>query len=359
MTDLLPQNVSGTWETVQYHPIIATVYPMFKTLNWDGCFFGLNIQDLSDIDWPLSNFDKFVISFHTEYLKHDKLFELFDQNPNKKFLLLCDQLPKSFWPPNVTMLQWLTYPHQLDTIVKHYGVADITQVVPTKKISSLSHRNDLHKEAITAFLVEEFELADVLVSCHNKSLAPLYYQSQNFFIPEPIKKYISGKQLPPRLIDAAEFCGSSPIGNSDWRHCAYLETAINLTNESVFNSRALVNGIPTSLPTPYLTEKTWKPLLAGQAFIPIGQTNTLTELTRLGFQFEYEFDISFDSELHDFDRLAKIFNLLQTLKNYTPNELRNMTVNSCKHNLDHIQSGKLHAVCNSINECAIDRIASW
>ena len=149
------------------------------------------------------------------------------------------------------------------------------------------------------------------------------------------------------------------MANGNWQHAAYLDCAINLTNESVFNTYTQLNGKSTFLPWPYLTEKTWKPLLAGRPFVPVGQTNTLTSLKNLGLKFDYQMDLSFDLIRQDFDRIINIYKLLEYLKNLTAIEIYNQTIQSCMYNLNHIKSGNFRTACDQVNDQSFEEISKW
>jgi hypothetical protein len=357
MNDFIYQNVTGDWESIKKHPIIE-VYPEFNLLSWKDCYFALNIQRLHEILIPINQYKKIIISYHTEYFEHEPLWDFFNQHPDVEFLFLCDQISDNIWPDNVTTVQWLSWGYQFDVAVQHFGIAD-TSRIPNKKISSLSSRHEFHKAAITAFLIEKFSDDDLILSWRNIIFGDLYYKTDDFFIPDTIKKYLEGKfnSLQSIKLDSFE---NNPINNVNWHHPAYLDVAVNFTNESIFNSEAIINNQLINLPTPYLTEKTWKPLLAGCAFIPVGQCNTLSSLIDVGFIFDYDMDLSFDQCVADFDRIVKIYNAAELLSTLSPEEIYKKTCRSNNYNLEHIRTGKLKTACNYKNAQVFEeKISKW
>ena len=142
------------------------------------------------------------------------------------------------------------------------------------------------------------------------------------------------------------------MNNGQWSNPAYLNCEFNLTNESIYNTE-FNNSIYT---TPYLTEKTWKPLLAKQPFLPVGQANTLSFLTALGMKFDYGFDLGYDSIQEDFTRLENLFKLLDELKNI--NDFT-QAHNSAEYNLEMIISGEFNKNCVKNNMLQLKKIKEW
>lgn len=354
MQDFIDQNIVGTWKDIKDSQIVKYVYPEFENLDWNLCYFALNVQRLDQIKIPTDCYKKIVISFHTEYFEHQTLWDFFNKNLDCDFLFLHDQVGENIWPANVTAISWNTWGHQLNVAIQHFGINNFPKL-PTKKVSSLSNRHEFHKAAITAYLLHEFNDADCVVSWRDWRVGDLYYLKENFFIPDAIKKYL---QHPIQHMELDQF-ENSPVSNVNWQHSAYLDAAINLTNESVFNSQAMINDCAVNLPTPYLTEKTWKPLLAGRPFIPVGQVNTLKSLQALGLMFDYGLDLSFDQCRGDFDRIGRIYQILDNVNTRSADEIFQLSYQSCLHNLDHIVSGKFNKNCQLSNELSMEQISLW
>lgn len=356
MIDYLHRDVYGTWEQIKHHPIVSTTYPGFKKLNFLDTFFALNIQRHNPNKIPTDKFKKFVISYHTEYFDHSLMREFFKDNPNCSFIFINDSIVQNFWPSNVTTLRWVTWGQQLKVAVKHHSISTGLPE-PKYKLSSLSNRHEFHKAAITAFLLERCNASDMILSWNNWCPDEPYYKS-GMYIPKSIQHYLNGKFKTVDAIKLDKF-KNLPLPNGNWQHPAYIDCAINITNESVFNSQAEVDNNCVDLPAPYLTEKTWKPLLASRPFIPVGQVNTLRALEELGFIFNYGLDLSFDSTIPDFERITKIYKCLEQIIETDVSKLYSQTKDSTTHNLEHIRSGNFNSQCNIANQETLEKISNW
>lgn len=90
----------------------------------------------------------------------------------------------------------------------------------------------------------------------------------------------------------------------------------------------------------FLSEKTWKPMIAKQIFITIGPRYTLKYLKEIGFKtFSDYIDESYD-ELDESKRLVAAVDALDTaMKKYTIQELNNLTKDIREYNFNLIKDG--------------------
>jgi hypothetical protein len=140
-----------------------------------------------------------------------------------------------------------------------------------------------------------------------------------------------------------------PMQNSDCNHPAYQNCAFNVTNESFHYSLSAMDGVEFIYPGPYFTEKTWKPLLAGNGIICAGQWQSYISLQELGFRFDYGIDLSYDSIKEDLDRMCALIDVLSTVADLDAVQLEQMSKESGLHNQDHVLSGGLSNICQSKN----------
>lgn len=138
---------------------------------------------------------------------------------------------------------------------------------------------------------------------------------------------------------------------------AYQNSALHFTNESFHYSymqedRAYIH------PGPFLTEKTFKCLAGGTGFVPVGQFETYKTLSKLGCEFNYKFDMSWDNDSGNLSRLESIMKLIDFLEPYDAMDIFNMTKESSKHNRNHVLSGKFSENCQKVNYTTIDTIIS-
>ena len=108
-----------------------------------------------------------------------------------------------------------------------------------------------------------------------------------------------------------------------------------------------------------MTEKTWKPLLAGRPFIPVGQKNTVQSFEQLGLTFDWGLDLNFDQIIGDFDRMLGIYQCLKQLATFTPAAMVERSKASCEHNLEWIRSGNFRRSCSQANLAQVEKISKW
>jgi hypothetical protein len=359
MIDYLPTDVCGPWKDVNSNNIFQTVYQQFKFLQWEQIYFVLNVQDITRISIP-KNYKNILISFHTEFYQYDKLINFFNSHADCDFLLISDgDANGNIWPDHVTYCSWVTWHQQLSMVVDRYGYNQEKRS-PTKRLSALSRRNEFGRAAIVAYLINEYDLTDCIVSWHNidYGISPWYFDA-SANVPDRIWQYLSSEkfsQLTNLFADGPLVLPNLPVINGNWKKTAYLDAVLNLTNESVYGTLFNQGKCYT---TPYLTEKTWKPLIARQPFLPIGQGNTLTHLSKLGMNFDYGFSLDYDQCKHDFDRMIKIYDLLEHIKNIDSDSLLNNSQPSADHNLEIIINGEFSKKCQEHNDANFDLVTEW
>lgn len=336
----------GTKEVVTHK-----LYQPLHELDLGTVYFLLNIQDIKIVKVP-QRYTHAIVSFHTEYYNYFDLIEFFKKYPEINFLLLSDGELSNIWPDNVTYVQWISYGYQLGLFNDLHGHSQ-EQHVKTQLFSSLSFREEFHKSAITAYLINEYP--DSILSWHGWKDKDCYWQQEGYCSSSIITEYLSSQaftNIGTVALDSFNLNINDPISNGEWRNPAYLNCEFNLTNESIYNTQ-FNDGIYT---TPYLTEKTWKPLMAKQPFLPVGQVNTLSFLTKLGMKFEYGFDLGYDSIQDDFTRMEKLFELLDELKHV--NDFTKAR-DSAGYNLEMIVSGEFNKNCIASNNAQLEKINEW
>ena len=133
----------------------------------------------------------------------------------------------------------------------------------------------------------------------------------------------------------------------------YQDVAININNETMWHTYH--NG--HTIPGPWITEKTYKCLIAGTAFLSNGQHSHYEQLKQLGFQFDYgDIDLSYDRIVPELDRMVAFANELEKICYMDKQEIFDMTYDSCMHNIEHIQSKKIDSITEAINLETIEKI---
>ena len=370
--DLLDTDVYGTQDEVKQYSIFHTLYRDLYNIDFRNTFFALNLNETNHKKILNHDYKKIVISYHIEHIHYQPLYDIFNNNKDRQFLLLSNfssfYLPNDiaehdFWPDNVTALQWISWGEQLKTAEKISGIAEKPRV-PTKKLSSFTNRHEYHKAAVTAFIFKKFKKDETLVSWHGwQATEKVYYLEEYYNIDNEIKKYIFDpdfKNIKKLKVDNFSLLDNQPDQNIKWKHEAYLNCAVNVTNESTFQSIGKLNtGKIVTIPGPYITEKTIKPLLAGTAFLSVGQPFLLEKFNEMGLCTDFGFSSDYDKEPYEDERILKIYNTLKEIHNTPTQEIYENSYAAINHNLKHIKSGRFLENCKKYNAKNINTIINW
>lgn len=161
------------------------------------------------------------------------------------------------------------------------------------------------------------------------------------------------KNFMQHWVDKKIFLDNDDKIEGSYNNPAYQNSALNFTQESYHYSYMTTNGKHYIEPGPFLTEKTWKCILSKTAFIPVGQYQTYTWLQQMGMEFNYgSLDLSFDQDPGNLSRLEKIVDLIESLDQWSAQELFDMTRDSCEHNYEHVVNGNFWKHCEEYNQPA-------
>lgn len=352
--DYIPESVYGFYGSINKHPIFETAcYGLLSSeINLSEVYLLLNVQDIKTLPRLPKIIKKCLISFHTEFYKINDLLDFFNKNSSVDFLLLSDGAQHSnIWPQNVSYCRWISWGDQIEKSKSLYGVQKKYKN-KNLKISSLSFRTTLHRAVITGYVLANYPHEEIKISWFGMYNTALDYDA----LPTNLKqwtKFIPAHQV---SIDKFDVSDNFPLLNGNWHNLAHTDCVFNLTNESIFDNYCSDDQLVT---VPYLTEKTWKPLLAGQALIPVGHSNTVSSLSQLGLKFDYDLDFTFDSTLQDFDRLEQIIKIIQEINETSVEQLNLIVKDSVQHNLDLLNSKEFLKNCIDLNIKELDNIAQW
>ena len=271
--------------------------------------------------------------------------------------------PGDFFDPvaSVHWLPWLDWHYSFQAMLHNFSPVVTKQL--TKKISSLVRISKPNK-MIAVAAVKKYHSHDSIVSLNENLHWHTYLNNSrtghsNFdALLKEVDTYAGECQI---IDDVAKYLGNNDtllqIKLNDFHHSAYQCCAINVTNESFYNSDGWdTNGRSFTYPGPFLTEKTLKCLLGETAFIANGQFQTYSTLRSLGFEFDYSLDLSYDNIKPDLDRLIAIFGLIQSLQSMDTMEIFENTRTSCLHNKEHVLSGKFYSISEKINQETVQYI---
>lgn len=312
-------------------------------------FLGLNLQ-WPKFDLPTS-YHKFVLSFHCEYIDWLWVIDQAKKIYPKQVILITDFniTVDNICPDNIIFIRWITIHKQLDTMRRSWGVNHHPQI-PAYKISSLSNRISQYKNFVTAYLLDNFPHDDMILTHHARLM-----KSQDMH--DHPAGYVHLDQLNLSRLSMAvlvnfndNYVPTSWVQNGNWQTVPYLNALVNFTNESFHYSKTEIHGHETVWPGPYITEKTFKPLLAARPFICVGQFNSYNFLRELGFRVDFGFDLTFDQDWGDLTRIRGVFDCIDYIRNTSVKDLYDASIEAVKHNSNWIARNKLYDKCESLNE---------
>ena len=269
--------------------------------------------------------------------------------------------PGDFFDPvtSVHWLPWVDWHYNLQSMLHNFSPVVTKQL--TKKISSLVRISKPNK-MIALAAVNKYHSHDSIASLNENLHWRTYLDNGRTGHPnfDTLLKEVDIHAGKCQYIDdVSDYRDGNTlhIKLNDFHHPAYQCCAINVTNESFYNSDGwTADGRCFTYPGPFLTEKTLKCLLGETAFIANGQFQTYSTLRSLGFEFEYGLDLSYDNIKPDLDRLIAMFELIQSLQAVDTMEIFENTRTSCLHNKEHVLSGKFYSISEKINQDTVQYI---
>lgn len=358
MLDFLKVGTSLNLSKVQIDDLLKSIYGQEFDADPE-IFLGINLQ------WPKfelpANYQRYFISFHTEYMDIPWILEQARRVYPAPILLVTDyDIEKNpVWTENITVIKYITLHKQLDRAIKDIGMA--TEIkTPKYKISSLSYRITQYKKFVTAYLLQHFDHNNMILTYHN-SIGKL---DDHHGYPDgyPYLDQLGLASLAKTLInfeDDTESINISPVLNASWQIAPFLDGWINLTNESWHYSRTILDDQNFYYPGPYLTEKTFKPLLAGRPFLAVGQCNTYKTLKDLGLSVDFGFDISYDTDSGDLTRIKGIFSAIDYIQNTNLDQLFQSGIDAVRYNLNYIKNNDLFVHCEDLNTESVKKIKNF
>jgi hypothetical protein len=294
----------------------------------------------------------YVLSFHYEPFDTEWLEQQF-KLINAPIIILNDGEFYNFpVPDNVKIYNYYSWQQHIDQIIEWFPTRYPRQV--THKISGLCNRITQSKLIVFTALLEYLGEAECLVKLSE------WLEEKNVHYRKP-----SGIQLLDELSATfyEKYLGKTykvdefnnthdniqSINSNPW-NTFYLNSALHFTNES-YHYSLMSNGTENMIrPGPHMTEKTFKCLIAGTPFIPVGQFRTYANLAKLGLEFNYGIDLSWDEDPGNLSRLVGIVNMIRSLADYTKEDLVDMTQASTDHNTDMIWSGEFQRRARAHND---------
>ena len=304
-------------------------------------------------DLPLGH-DLYIISFHLEPLDIDWLL-LQSGRVHAPIIVLSDYEQEDFpWPDHVHHFQYYHWHNQIDKI-KHWFPTPIPKNIGYKA-STFCNRITQSKLWIFTALAEYvgvdhclLKLDDWLEEKNVHGRKNTGHKELDDLADVFWKKYWGQRYKIDSFDNTRQ--NHQSFTSDPWSK-AYRESAINFTNESFHYSQMNDHIIPG----PFLTEKTLKCLVGGTAFIAVGQYNTYASLEKLGLEFQYGLDLSWDRDPGNLTRMKSIVDLIQHISKYTAKELFEITAKSTEHNKSMVWSGEFGQRCQTHNDVIANKI---
>jgi hypothetical protein len=320
-------------------------------------YFNLGWPNQTVISECPMGYDTYVINFQFEYADFEWIKDFCLKVYPSNVLLISPYNTCKYQCQNLKLLEYQGWPMVLSWYQKEYGCADVTFDNKTKKISSLSNRTSQFRTYVSAYLYQNWNQEDYIMSWHNKldQLEYLYLLNHTGNLKvDNVIDFIKNSFLDIKIIPGKKFV-NSPLANLDYNWPAYTDCLINASNESVHNSFQTINDKDYIMPGPYLTEKTMKCLLSRTALLPVGQYKTYEYLQSLGFHFDYPWDVDFDNIPGNISRIEKILDTLKQINELNFDYIKQKIKYSCDHNREHIISGKFLSLTSAKNAYHIDQ----
>lgn len=256
--------------------------------------------------------------------------------------------------PNVHFIPTIEWHYQLANMIKIYGVKINKNI--KHKVSALCHRATQSKIIVLSALVQHVGLENCLVSLHHVEDKNIHYwqKTNNPVIDQHTQYFLENFQGTNILID--QFQNKDIMQVFNFHHAAYLDSAININNESFHYSYMVHNNKELICPGPFITDKTLKCLLGETAFINNAQFDTYATLTSLGFKFDYGLNLEYDNDSGNISRMINMLDVITTLSKVSTQDLYEQTRDSCVYNKEYVISGDFYRTAEAVNQRGVETI---
>lgn len=341
---------------------------MLVPLPWEG-----KVKDISDhrmnwlkglgsnvycalwLRWPKydlpKGYDTYIVSFHLEAVDVEWVKRQSSIIESTIIVLSDSNYYDCVFPSNVHCYTYYWWHYQLKQLQEWFPNPVSKNI--KYKFSNICNRITQSKLLVTTVLLEHAR-EDSLIKLNTwegkdsrlKSPNPRLEELRELFYSKYFGTIID-------LEDSKQFQNVQSYSANPWTP-VHQDSAVHLTNESFHYSYM---GDYT-YPGPFITEKTLKCLAGATGFIAVGQYDTYNTLNKLGFEFDYGFDTSYDQDPGNLTRLEKTVNILVEMCKLDKYELFELTKNSSNHNQEHIYSDKFYTKCKGYNDQVTHKILS-
>lgn len=313
-------------------------------------------------DWPGNfqipdNADTYVFSWHLENWDNFWL-DAFCKNHPEQQIVVIGEFAEVAQHKNLKTLVYHCWHLYVPYLIEIFGKKHKFITEKHYRLSSLCNKPSYYKSLVTAFLLKNYHPRKDLLLSWNANLHGEYCNSLNYLsVPIPgcddlnnLMQYYHNTDMINRKILIDEFI-DNPWHHCNFDHPAFGDSLINLTNET-FAQSVIIEG--RKMPGPYLSEKTWKALLSGAAFIPVGQDKTYDYFKQLGFRVDYPWPKDFDQEPGDIDRTRKLLNTIDWVFSDACQENEKKILEISQYNYEYIRSQEFVQTISKKNQEALN-----
>ena len=277
-----------------------------------------------------------IISTFFESPRYNAVANAAKLNPDTQFIYLADvNNYDHVYPDNVTFFKYRHWHLPLMHVLNNIGLSQIPNVKSKKiykKFSSLSYYRRQFRAIVTLSLLK-YAANDSIISWHN-----LTNHSCHDELIKSLKSDVSFDDLDWEVLNYKHTIDNYTVDKNyyksnilDFLNPQYQNCLINFSNETDNFGLYWIDDVRYNRPGPFLTEKTWKPLIAGNVLMSTGQPGTYDFLKNdYNIPINYSIDTSFDNILGDFDRIRHIKNLIESLSKIKLSDLIDQNIDNCE-----------------------------
>lgn len=278
-----------------------------------------------------------IVSTFIEAPRDEQLVKLATIHPTVHFICLADVEFYNYpMPSNITFFKYRHFHNLLKVFLQNNTANAIIPVKSKniiKKFSSLSYFNKQIRALVTACLLK-YAKDDSFISWHNKT-----WSAEHDYLINTIRYNTRYSELSWNLLDSKYFVDEyNSADNTDIKNIAtgalnniYQTSLINFSNETTNYGLYQSDNVSYIRPGPFLTEKTWNPLLAGNILFSTAAPYVYQYLINdYKIPINYSIGLEFDYIPGDLDRFDDICKKIQELVNIPISNLIDQNIDNCE-----------------------------
>ena len=343
----IPLRVNSSLQHLKITEELLYWYPWIADLKNKNIWLALAQQwklDGSYPDIPPPGYDYYIVT--GDSLMFGFAEKISEQTKGKIIQLSGPMIDSNFFTEQVTYLAYTADHRRINRMPTEWPISKDIKYKASALTNRLSQSKAIIFSALTSLLKEQ----DFVGSLNHAHALPKNVHNWEMSGNAVCDKYT--KNFVDNWLDKIITLPDDDCTEGSYNNPAYQNSALNFTQESYhYSYMTNKNGNSYVEPGPFLTEKTWKCILSKTASIPVGQMHSYKWLQQMGMKFNYgPLDLSFDNDPGNLTRLEKIINLIESLDQWSAQELFEMTQDSCEYNYEHVLNGNFWKRCEDYNQ---------